>query len=100
MKAGYYSNFLRSKALKEGVKDVQMKRKVRKQQSIQADLSDVQTAAYNWMVDSGLIRVLDTVTRDTLVESITTSKFQALFKIGKLNVRLTFKATAKTTYKL
>lgn len=83
MKTGYYSNFLHSKALKAGVTTVQVKRTVKKPQPIHADLSDIQTSAYNWMVDSGLIRVLDNVNRDTLVEALTAAKFQSLFKIGR-----------------
>ena len=79
---GYYANFLRTKSLKKGqIKKDLPKKKVMQKAGL--GLSDVQAMCYQWLVDNSIIKVLDNPTRESLVDAVTVSKFQALFKIGR-----------------
>lgn len=80
MKKGYYANFLRTKSLKEERPKPKHPKPMR---TTPSDLSDVQSETYRWLVDFSIIPVLDTPTRDALVSSVCSLRFQALFKLGR-----------------
>ena len=81
MKKGYYSNFLRTKTLKEGVPKTKPPKVKR---TTPSDLSDVQAETYRWLVDFSIIPVIDVPTREALVASVCDLRFQALFKLGRI----------------
>ena len=82
MKAGYYANFLKTKSLKErqNRKRTTVKKVMKK---VSFNLSDVQAACYQWLVDNSIIKVIDDPTKETLIDAVTTQRFHALFKIGR-----------------
>lgn len=80
MSNGYYNIYMKNKTLKTNRKThVSVPQKVPQGN----ELSDVQLAAYNWLVDSSFMKLIDNVNKDAFVEAICVNKFSVLFKVGR-----------------
>jgi hypothetical protein len=76
----YYANFLKSKSLP--LKPATAR--TRSTLPPTRELSDLQRAAYNWLVDNGVLTLIDNIDQDSLVEIVSAHDYAVFHKIGRL----------------
>jgi hypothetical protein len=79
MEDSYYAAFLRTKSLQNG----KPPRRAPRKPSRPRKLSDMQLAAYRWLVDTSIIKLLDDPTPSTLADCVAASNFAALVKMAR-----------------